>query len=204
MTPEQVREFQRGHKNHLGKPLRVDGDLGPQTEWALDFSTICQARRTIVAAAQGFLDLAEVPPGSNDDPGGIIRSWLLRCGAKLHDPWCAAFASWCVSQGVAQAIRQASAQSLGRHFPATALPMTGDLYWYPTGPSSGHVGIALGFDPGEVMGIEGNCANACRCVRRPRILADGTPLRFSRTVEDTSGTHPGVVPSVPLAPGGTR
>lgn len=204
MTPDDVRAFQRGHANHLGQPLRVDGDIGPQTEWALDFTTLCAARRQIVRAGQGFLGLCEDPPGSNDDPSGVIRSWLARCGAQTHDPWCAAFASWCLSQGVAQAIRQASAQSLGKHFPPTTQPVAGDIFWYPTGLITGHVGLVAGVSPLEVMTLEGNCANAVRCVRRPRVLADGTSLRFARTVEDVSGTHPGVVPSVLLAPGGTR
>src|SRR5690606_37147773 len=33
MTPEQTREFQRRHVNHLGRPLAVDGVVGAQTAW---------------------------------------------------------------------------------------------------------------------------------------------------------------------------
>lgn len=207
MNPQEVEAFQRLHKNHLGKPLRVDGDFGPQTEWAADFETICQARQSIILTGQLFIGLTEVPAGSNDDPRGLIRSWLQRCGAKPGDPWCAAFACWCLSHGVAQPLRIAGAQALGKHFPATTQPFAGDLFWYPTGAEgswTGHVGLVIGVSAMEVLTIEGNCANAIRCARRPRVAAGGARLRFARTVEDTSGTCPGVVPSVDPAPGGTR
>ena len=210
MTPpelverEQVEAFQRAHRNHLGQALKVDGDLGPQTRWARDFATICHARQSIVLTAQPFIGLCEVPPGSNSDPDGLILAWLRRCWAKPHDPWCAAFVSWCLSQGVPRAIRQGGAQALGRMFPETQSPMAGDLFWYPTGQSTGHVGIVSGSGAIEIMSLEGNCDNAVRCARRFRVAPGGPRLRFSRTVEDVSGTPPGVVPSVLWAPGGTR
>ncbi len=203
MTPAEVQAFQRSHFNHLGKPLRVDGAVGPQTEWALDFATLCRARREIVSAAQAYIGLAEDPPGSNGDPKGVIQAWLSRCWASPGDPWCAAFASWCITQGTrgsgAAACRQAGARLLGGMFPATTQPTAGDIFWYPTGAGRGHTGLVIGVSAFEVMTIEGNCANAVRCARRDR-----AGLQFARTVEDVSGTPPGVVPSVLPAPGGTR
>lgn len=199
MTPDQIQEFQRTHRNHLGEPLAVDGVVGPQTEWAQDVETLCRARREIIRTAQGYIGLAEDPPGSNDDPSHIIRSWLARCFASAGDPWCAAFASFCLSAGLSTPMRMAGAQALGKRFPATTQPLAGDLFWYPTGPVRGHVGLVLGVAPLEVMTVEGNCNNAVRCTRRDRAA-----LRFSRTVDDVSGTSPGVVPSVPPAPKQTR
>lgn len=199
MTPEALRLFQAAHKSHLGLPLRVDGHLGPQTQWALDFETLCEPRRHIIARAQGHIGLREEPPGSNDDPGGLIWTWLGRCGAALGEPWCAAFASYCLSAGAPRLVRCAGAQALGRLFPPTDEPRPADLFWYPTVGHRGHVGLVLGVSGAEIMTIEGNCANAVRCVRR-----DVAGLRFSRTLEDTSGKVPGVVPSTPPAPGGTR
>lgn len=199
MTPTDVEEFQRHHSNHMGRALAVDGDIGPETQWAIDFESLCQARREIVRTAQSYLGLTEDPPASNSDPAGLIRSWLARCGAALGDPWCAAFASWCLSHGVSVPTRVAGAQTLGKRFPQAAAPMTGDVMWYPTGPVHGHCGIVLGVGPLEVITIEGNCSNAVRCVRRSR-----AELRFSRTVEDASGRCPGLVPSVPPPPRGTR
>lgn len=199
MTPEALKEFQRSHVDHLGKALKVDGVRGPRTEWAEDYETLCAARRNIIREAQIYLGLQEDPPGSNSDPAGFIRSWLVRCTARPSEPWCAAFASMALSAGLPRQVRLAGAQGLGKRFPATTQPLAGDIMWYPTGPVRGHVGIVVGVAPLEVMCIEGNCDNAVRCVRRDR-----AELRFSRTVEDTSGTSPGVVPDVPPAPKATR
>lgn len=203
MTSEQVTAFQATHLSHLGKLLRIDGVLGPQTEWALDFETLSTGRRAIVRVAQVFLGLEEDPPGSNTDPAGTIRDWLGNVGAHPGDPWCAAFASHCLGT-----VRIASAQALGRHFPATLDPWPGDVLWYPTdatGHGHGHVEIVTGKSATETMSIGGNVANAVRCVRRPR----GAPMPFgriqyARVAVDTNGTCPGIVPTVPEAPGGTR
>jgi hypothetical protein len=202
VTPEQLRAFQRTHANHLGKPLLLDGIQGPQTEWALDFETLPVPRQAIVFIAQTYLGLQEVPRGSNDDPQGIIRRWLERCGAKRGDPWCAAFASHCLAAALHPplgSIRIAGAQRLGKSLPATTQPWPGDVMWYPTDAVHGHCGIVLGVGPDEVMTIEGNQDHAVRCLRRPR-----AGLFFASTVDVTSGTCPGVVPSVPLPAGGTR
>jgi CHAP domain len=199
MTPEDIRFYQQTHKNHLGQPLKVDGTLGPQTRWSLDFDTIAEQRRDVITRAQTYIGLEENPPRSNDDPLKLISTWLKRCSAGSGEPWCAAFASHCLSVG-ARVIKQAGAINLGKHFPSTDEPRPGDLFWYPTGTSGhGHVGLIIGVGWYEVMTIEGNCENAVRCVRRE--LAG---LRFARTSEDTSGRCPGVVPSAPAAPGGTR
>lgn len=194
-----LREFQRSHSDHLGKALVVDGVRGPRTEWAEDFETLCAARRGIIREAQLYVGLEEEPPGSNADPAGFIRAWLLRSFARPGDPWCAAFASMALSAGLPQQVRVAGAQALGKRFPKTTQPVTGDLFWYPTGPVKGHVGLVLGVAPLEVMTLEGNCDNAVRVVLRNR-----SELRFSRTVDDTDGTCPGVVPGTPFAPTATR
>jgi len=192
MTPADVEAFQAEHCNHLGQPLLVDGIPGPQTRWARDFQTICAARRNIVVTAQGFIGLTEDPIGSNSDPAGLILSWLKLCGARLGDPWCAAFGSRCLGT-----VRIAGAQALGKHFPATTTPMPGDGVWYPTNDWHGHFEIFIGGSPTEVMTIGGNVDNAVKCVRRPRL-----GLRFCRTVADVSGVCPGVVPSVHVQRGG--
>jgi hypothetical protein len=199
MTPEAVGLYQASHRNHLGKPLRVDGILGPQTQWALDVETLCEPRQRIIERAHEYIGLEEDPPGSNDDPLRLIRTWLNRCNAAPGDPWCAAFASHCLSAGTLHLVRCAGALALGRLFPATDEPRPADLFWFPRGSVHGHVGLVLGVGADEIMTLEGNCANAVRVARRQ---AEG--LRFSRTIEDTSGKVPGVVPSVPPAPGGTR
>jgi hypothetical protein len=183
-----VRAFQRTHLSHIGKPLRVDGDVGAQTVWALDFDTISPARRAIIQSAQVWIGLSESPPGSNDDPAGTIRGWLTRCGARPGDPWCASFVSKCIGT-----VAIPGAQVLGRHFPAVTMPFAGDIFWFPTSPVFGHCGIVIGVGAHEVMTLEGNCQNAVQCVRRAR-----DQLRFSRVIADASGTCPGVVPTAPF------
>lgn len=199
MNDAAIREFQRTHNDHLGRALQVDGVRGPRTEWAEDFATLCTARRGIIREAQNYIGVVENPPGSNADDAGFIRQWLARCFARAGDPWCAAFASFCLSAGLPQQIKMAGAQALGKRFPKTTQPVPGDLFWYPTGPVHGHVGIVLGVGPLDIMSVEGNCDNAVRVVLRAR-----APLHFSRTVDDAGGMTPGVVPDTPRAPTATR
>lgn len=194
-SAEDTRAFQAAHKNHLGKPLKVDGDWGPQTQWAFAFSTLSLLRRAVVERAQQHIGLTEDPPGSNRDPRGLIENWLDDCRALPGQPWCAAFASYCLGTTV----RIAGAQALGKHFQATVSPYPGDVMWYPTQGWQGHCGIVIGATPDEVMTIEGNCENAVRCVRRKR-----SGLRFGCAIESHVGICPGVVPKVPMAGGGTR
>jgi hypothetical protein len=108
--------------------------------------------------------------------------------------------------GVGDGVHIAGALSLGQRFPPTPLPIAGDIFTYPTGGGHGHCGLITGVSAFELMTIEGNSANACRCVRRERGLSLPGPaskLRFWRVTADTSGTCPGIPPNVPPAPGGT-
>ena len=207
MSPLLVKAFQREHLNHLGKPLRVDGDLGPQTRWAMDFETICSERRAIIRAARKDIGLTESPPRSNTDPTGTIERWSKQCNARAGDPWCGSALSEWLSAAVP--VRIAGALALGRRFPFVDVPFAGDIGSFPTGGGRGHCFLVIGVGRVgvgplglELMTIEGNSSNACRCVLRVGDLPDG--LRFSRVVADTSGTCPGIVPSVPLAPRATR
>lgn len=193
-----IREFQRHNFNHLGKPLEVDGVLGPETRWSMNFLTLSSERRAVIREGQKYIGLVEIPPGSNDDPEGIIDGWLKTCGAKEGDPWCASSASCWLS--VSTPVRIPGAIRLGRHFPPTDNPWVGDLFWYPTNnKGNGHVGLILGVGSTEVMTLEGNCNNMCQVVRRPRV-----GLNFSRAFDDTLGTCPKVIISkkVPLLLGG--
>lgn len=178
--------------------MKVDGVAGPQTRWAMALDTLCPDRCVVVRIAQDSLGLTEDPPGSNRDAAGFIRGWLARCGTGPGQPWCAAFLSHVLSWA-GPAVAVAGAQALGQRYPAVNEPIAGDILWYPTAGWQGHCGLVIGTSPDEVMSIEGNCANAVRCVRRPR---EG--LQFARVIPDTDGEPPGIVPSVELAPGGTR
>lgn len=199
----EIRAFQAVHRNHLGKPLRVDGILDPETQWALEFQTLPEERRKEIEYAQLYLGLVEDPPGSNDDDRGIIRGWLRACAAPLKSAYCSAFASACLSAGGVE-VRIAGAQSLGKSLEPTNTPVAGDVLWFPTNGWQGHIEIVIGRGATEVMTIGGNVRDGVRCVRRPRQGA-----RFGRAPYPI-GAHtvcPGVLGSVQLlaiAAAGTR
>lgn len=164
----------------------------------MNFSTLSIERRLVIREAQKFIGLVEDPPGSNDDPKGIIDGWLKTCHAKEGDPWCAS--ALCAWLSVVTPIRIPGAIRLGKHFTSTTTPWAGDIFWYPTNDKgNGHVGLIIGVTASEIMTIEGNCNNACRCVRRPR-----AGLQFSQTFDDRLGTCPKIIVSkeVPLLVGG--
>lgn len=198
MVVGDLASFQEDHLNHLGRPLDVDNVLGPETRWAMNLMSLSSERRTVIREAQKSLGLVEFPPGSNDDPRGIIDGWLKAARAKPGDPWCAsALSAWL---STVTPVRIAGAIRLGQHFTPVVTPWAGDIFWYPTNDKgNGHVGLIIGVGTIEVMTIEGNCDNACRCVRRPR-----AGLRFSRPFDDTLGICPTIILSkeVPLLLGG--
>lgn len=194
-----VQAFQRTHKNHLGKQLKDDGDIGPETQWALDVVTLGAPRQSILTTAQPFLGLIEDPPRSNSDPKGIITGMLQRCGADPGDPWCASCLSAWLS--IVVPVKIPGALTLGRHFMEVGEPFACDIGWFPTDTKGhGHCFLIVGVSRTEIMTYEGNNENACRCVRRLR-----TPnIRYSRPIIETTGTCPGVIATVPLSGGGTR
>ncbi len=188
MSPEDLAEFQRAHVDMLGVPLNPDGVQGPKTQWALDLFSCSPRRRAIVARAQSALGVTEDPPGSNR--GHRIDEWLQRCHASTGQPWCAAFASWCLDT-----VAIAGALALGNSFPPPSVVAVrpGDVMFFATGGGKGHCGIVVGLGLHEVMTIEGNCQDAVRCVRRARDL-----VHFGSTGQDTAGTCPSSVVSVPF------
>ena len=201
---DAVREFQAQHSNHLGQPLAVDGIRGPQTEWAMAVARLGPRRRTAIRAACSYVGLAEKPLGSNDDPKGVIAGWLRAAGAPPKQPWCAAALSAWLELPLTK--RSASAQALGRAFPACD-PYAGAIMWYPTGSWQGHCGLVIGYDANSrtVMTVEGNLDNAVRVVRRD---AAASGIRFSDPFEEAVWPAP-VINSVPFrvtraALGGTR
>lgn len=191
MLPDtDVRQFQRTHTNHLGLPLAVDGVRGPQTQWAEAIATLHPARHRVIQRALSHVGVCEDPPGSNR--GVRIDAWLDRCNVQRGNPWCAAFASWCLYDGTAIA----GAVRLGESFAATGEPLPGDLMWYRTDRRGrGHIGIVIGVGRLEVMTVEGNVDSRVGVWRRAR-----GAVHFSRPVLDTSGVCAGIIESVPQRP----
>lgn len=186
MTHDEIVEFQKAHVGPDGIRLAPDGIVGPKTQWALDLWSCSPRRRAIVARAQGAIGVTEDPPGSNR--GHRIDEWLQRCGVSTGQPWCAAFASWCIDT-----VAIGGALALGTHFPERFAPLPGDVMFFPTGGGKGHCGIVIGLGPHEIMTIEGNSGDRVRCVRRARDL-----VRFGSTGVDVGGTCPQSVATAPF------
>lgn len=186
LTSDDLREFQRAHLDPFGRPLTPDGLNGPKTQWALDLFSCSPRRRAVVARAQSALGITEDPPGSNRGPR--IDQWLQRCHVSTGQPWCAAFASWCLDT-----VAIAGALALGERFHPTAFPYPGDVMFFSTGGGKGHCGIVVGVGAHEVMTIEGNCGDAVRCVRRARDL-----VRLASTESDVSGNCPASLATAPF------
>lgn len=191
MTFEEVCAFQRTHRNHLGKPLKVDGDIGPQTQWALDLEAL-GARGRIVNAALEHVGLAE--QGTNRGPE--IDLWLRRCGAPVGLPWCAAFASACVSAG-GRNLHEASVARLAALLPHTDRPLPGDIGYYLHADGTGHAWIWSCTSATRGYTVEGNSDNAVRVWLRR--LAECKSLRTIGLPTLASPTPPARAQS-----GGTR
>lgn len=174
MTSDEIRDFQAAHTDWEGKNLLTDGDLGPRTEWALAMSFLDPRRQAIVERACGCVDTVETAPNR----GIRIDGWNTRAGNAEGSPWCAAFASWCISVEGTPEVREGSAQQLGRMLRNTTLVLPGDVMWFPTGSATGHCGIVIGLGPGEVACVEGNHGDGVRLTRRATtgIVRIVTPL----------------------------
>ncbi len=132
--------------------------------------------------------------------GQDVEAWLTRAGAVPGDPWCASFASWCISVAGLPIVRQAGAQALGKRFPAvTGSVSPGDVMWFPTGPWQGHCGIVVGVGVEHVATVEGNNNNAVRIVRRVR-----DDVSFSSPAHEAPPGPAPVPDGLPLMPAHTE
>ncbi len=193
MTRDEVVAFQRAHHDWEGKRLLDDGNVGPKTRWALAIAALDPRRQAIVARAGACVGIVEL---AGDNHGPEIDGWNQRAGAPLGSPWCASFASWCISVAGLLEVRQPSATVLGRMFPVTGSPRPGDLGWFRTGPWQGHIGPYIGGDAQFAALIEGNSGNRVRVVMRRR-----EQLSFARTVNDFApASDAPLPPSLPLVP----
>jgi len=194
VTPAQLKVWQQKHYNHLGEPLKADGVLGPQTQWALEVSKLSSLRRLSIGLGLMFVDFGEDPDGSNDDPQGLIRGLLARCSVAPALAWCAAFLSFLIGKH-----NTASALSFRTLYPVVQEPIAGDVFCYPTNDKgNGHCGLVIGVDRASAMTLEGNAGNRVRVHLRPR-----AGLTFSRPFGDTGTGRPGVL-NAPEAGTATR
>lgn len=197
MTPAQIRFFQSAHRDWSGKPLRVDGDLGPKTMWAMGIAELDPRRQAIVQRACSRVGETEEAGENRGEWEDWLCSWA---GIPLGSPGCAAFASWAISVDGLPEVREGSALELGRSLRSTTLVLPGDVMWFPTGKLTGHCGVVIGLGPGEVACVEHNSNDLCRLTRR---LTNGVRFSTPLPVQQLPGIPPGL-PLVPVAYLGTR
>jgi hypothetical protein len=111
-----VEEFQARHVDERGRPLVVDGIVGPMTWWALKHPDNANVLRQPVAdpltrmppmggSLRGRLALeialSEMASGAKEEVTNNSGPWVEKYLNGIVDPpanWCAAFVSWCFSR----------------------------------------------------------------------------------------------------------
>lgn len=181
-----VEEFQARHVDPLGRPLTVDGVVGPLTWWALenekevlappvgvDFASMppkesggSQRGRAALETAIGEMEADAREIGDNNS-GRFVKKYL---GGVLDPPanWCAGFVSWCFAQhpdGIpfryslgARDIRF-QFKDRGWLLEEDEVPEPGDIIvWWRGQPDGwkGHIGFVHHCANGLVYTIEGN------------------------------------------------
>lgn len=181
---EAVTYFQQTHINQHGKPCGVDGEIGPETWWALNHPSglpqrsgiraaipagLSEAREKVLRVALSQHGVKEVPSGSNRGPK--VDKYLPSFWLKLPGPaWCCFFFSWCdltafgrYSLGhregsCRKAIERAKAKGIWVPSDRAGEPVPGDAFVMLYG-KGGHIGWVLRGAPEEFNTVEGNCGN---------------------------------------------
>lgn len=97
-----VKLFQAQQVDPAGRPLRVDGEIGPMT-WGALFGARAPSKaatglaEAALAKAIGEIGVLEQPPGSNAGPK--VSAYLASVGLGPGYYWCMAFVFWCFKQG---------------------------------------------------------------------------------------------------------
>lgn len=157
---EAVKAFQKTHTNWLNKPLVVDGDVGPQTQWALDIAALGKDREDLVRYAISFLGTEEKPRGSNSGP--LVDQFLAYVGVKPGNAWCCAFVCYVLRQfpylGRPKiALVRQFADKFAENY--TGDPLPGDLGYIVRPDGTGHIFFVIGVSKTEVMTLEGNVSD---------------------------------------------
>ena len=170
-APASASAFQAALQGAMGTQGPLAGTAAAGTPFGVGAAAPVSGARSpgaaaALAAAQGEVGQAEMPPGSNNSPRiAMYRS--ATPGAIPGAPWCAYFASWAARQGGVPLGDQgqgfgsvdavwAWAQRTGRAQPASAgPPAPGDLIVWDE-----HIGIVESVLPdGRIQTIEGNSSD---------------------------------------------
>jgi hypothetical protein len=168
--------FQAQHVDTLGRPLKIDGEIGP-ISWGSLFS-VSESISPAGTLAQGALAKAisqigvrEVPIGSNRGPD--VEKYLASTDLNGGFFWCMAFVHWCFMKaaddlgvankfpktaGVLKAWNDSSAFRITKS-KAVANPdliVPGSVFILDYGNGMGHTGIVKSSVNGALRTIEGN------------------------------------------------
>ena len=179
-----VKVFQAQNWDSLGRPLRVDGQIGPLT-WNALFgapATVAPPAAGGIAVralnfAIGEIGVEEVPPGSNRGPR--VDQYLIAAG--LRPPpgyfWCMAFVYFCYREAAAAAgvsnpfpqtagclaawnkVKASNPTKLLTRADAVANPARvkpGMVFIHDYGGGRGHTGIVESVSGAALITIEGN------------------------------------------------
>lgn len=188
LTKKSVIYFQMTHLGPQGLPLDVDGEVGPDTWWALKNpsgklqshgftafvpSGLSDARRKLLewAAAEHANGAAEDPDGSNW--GGRVSYYLEKCHLGPA-PWCGCYVSTGHKDALGdfplgkpqphvQTFMQRAKKSGIFHPKSKYSPIPGDIFIYTFSGGTGHTGFVASVDSctkaQRFNTNEGNCAN---------------------------------------------
>lgn len=168
MTPRDIEGYQRLRVGPNGEKLKVDGDVGPRTRWAMAIEQLPAWRSRAVLGALGWVGLRELGPPNT---GPEIDAWLDECGVQPGNPWCAAFVS-AVLRYAGIECREARVSRLAQKFPSTSVPLPGDIGYWLREDGTGHCGIVTGVSLNQVSMCEGNSADGVRVGLRKTAALD--------------------------------
>lgn len=193
-----------------GRPLAIDGAVGPKTRGASFLDPDTLEAGVLDFAMQELLERARESDGLNN-AGPRVAKYYERpyVPRKKYGAWCAAFASWCLRQAYGTHIKRIlGAQRLGRaiakhHSALGKLEAheleAGDLIiWDRDGPDEGrdpsddwhgHVGFVAHVDDAHIWTIEGNRRRypaPVRVFRYPKDQPDmrGGPFLFGARYQE--------------------
>lgn len=173
-----IKLYQSQHSDTAGRPLRIDGEIGPLT-WGSLFATPAPAMPALsplaaetLKVANGEIGVTEQPPGSNSGPK--VNAYLASVGLGPGYFWCMAFVYWCVKQA-AQTLHQpvpiyktGGCVESWNHTPTAqrltaaaakadpSLVTPGMIFIHDYGAGKGHTGIVVSASHGALVTIEGN------------------------------------------------
>lgn len=174
-----IKLFQSQHVDALGRPLKVDGEIGPITWGAIFDVPEVEAtaggnklRDRALAKAVTQIGIREKPVGSNKGPE--VEAYLRSTGLGGGFFWCMAFVYWCFREsanGSANPFPKTAgcmdAWSKSRDFRITkaeakqkpSLVVPGSVFILDYGGGAGHTGFVLSAANGALRTVEGNTNN---------------------------------------------